>query len=180
MVLSQLDTPVVQFWVEEMDLGNVGLGNPVDIVFDALPDLTYSGQIYKIDPVLVDVGNTPAVQCWATIDTSAHAVRLLGDMNVDVDIVAGQATNALLVPVEALRQFGEGQYAVFVLDANGELEMRPVEVGLQDFVNAVILSGVEEGEAVSLGEPTSSSSSAVDTEMQLPGAGMGLMFGGRP
>lgn len=117
------------------------------------------------------------MQCWATIDTSAHPVMLLGDMNVDVDIVAGQASNVLLVPVQALRSTGD-QYAVFVVLPNGELEMRLVEVGLQDFVNAAILSGLEAGEVVSLGE-SATSSSTVSTDVPLPsGAGLGAIMGG--
>ena len=174
IVLADLDSPVVQFWVEETDLSSVGIGNPVDIIFTALPDLTYPGEIYQIDPVLVSVGSTPAVQCWATIDTSVYPVTLLGDMNVDVDIVAGQASNVLLVPVQALRTMGD-QYAVFVVLPNGELEMRVVEVGLQDFVNAAILSGLEEGEVVSLGESSTASSSTSSSSAE-QGMGMGPSF----
>jgi multidrug efflux pump subunit AcrA (membrane-fusion protein) len=179
IILADLDDPVVQFWVEETDLSNVGIGNPVDIVFSALPDATFPGEITKIDPVLVTVGSTPAVQCWSTIETSANPVTLLGDMNVDVDIVAGQASNVLLVPVQALRKMGE-QYAVFVVQDDGELELRPVEVGLQDFVNAAVLSGLEEGETISLGQSTPASVPSTE-ELQIPpGGAVGMMGGGRP
>ena len=68
-----------------------------------------------------------------------------------------RALNAVLAPVQALRELGEGQYAVFVVAADGELELRPVEVGLQDYVNAEIVSGLQPGEVVSTGETTSSS-----------------------
>jgi multidrug efflux pump subunit AcrA (membrane-fusion protein) len=161
LVLADLETPVVQFWVEESDLTNIAVGNPVNIVFEALPDLTYSGSITSIDPILVTVSNTTAVQAWADLQTSDHAVDLLGDMNAEVEIVAGEALNTLLVPVQALREIGEDQYVVFVVrqggDDDGELEMRPVEVGLMDYVNAEILSGVQQGEVVSVGESTTSS-----------------------
>jgi len=186
VVLADLDTPVIQFWVEESDMNNVAVGSVVEIVFEALQDFTYGGEIYQVDPVLVTVSNTPAVQSWATIDTAMHPVTLLGDMNADVEIVSGQALNAVLVPVQALRQIGEEQYSVFVVQPSGELEMRIVEVGLMDYVSAEIISGVEVGEVVSTGETTTSSSSgdseeAVAPEMA-PGAGMmmGGGMGGRP
>jgi RND family efflux transporter MFP subunit len=180
IVLADLERPVVQFWVEESDLGSVAVGHPVHIVFEALPDLTYDGQITGVDPVLVDVGNTPAVQAWASIDTSAHPVKLLGDMNVEVEVVSGEALNALLVPVQALRELAEDQYAVFVVGNDGELEMRLVEVGLMDYVNAEVLSGLQQGEVVSTGEKTSSPSqpSNNDTQPQGPGGGMMRFFGG--
>ena len=182
IVLADLDSPVVQFWVEESDLNNVAVGHPVRLVFEALPDLTYEGDISRVDPVLVTVGNTPAVQAWASIDTAAHPVKLLGDMNVEVEVVAGEALNAMLVPVQALRELGEDQYAVFVVSAGGELEMRVVEVGLQDYVNAEIRSGLQRGEMVSTGERTSSSSSQPSTNTdQFPhpgGGGPGMFFFG--
>jgi RND family efflux transporter MFP subunit len=180
VVLADLDAPVVQFWVEESDLNSVAIGNPVHVVFEALPDLTYDGEIVRVDPVLVTVDGTPAVQAWARVDTAAHPVALLGDMNAEVEIVAGQATNALLVPVQALREFGVDQYAVFVVGESGDLEMRTVEVGLMDYVNAEIRSGLQRGEVVSTGESTSSSStSSSSTEGSMPPAeGMLRMFGG--
>jgi hypothetical protein len=51
-------------------------------------------------------------------------------------ITAGQTLAALLDANQALREIGPASYAVFVALPNGELEMRPVEVGLQDFVAA--------------------------------------------
>ena len=180
LVLADLDTPVVQFWVEESDMGSVAVGNPVSIIFSALPDMTYTGEIYRVDPVLVTVGNTPAVQAWATIDTTEHPVNLLGDMNVEIEVIAGEARNALLIPVQALRQMGEDQYAVFVVLDDGELEMRFVEVGLMDFVNAEIISGLNRGEIVSLGETTVSSSSQIENAVDetAPPPGIMRIFGG--
>jgi hypothetical protein len=54
------------------------------------------------------------------------------------------------VPVEALRDLGEGEYAVFVV-VDGEPVLRVVEVGLVDITSAEILSGLEAGEVVSTG-----------------------------
>jgi len=194
IVLANLDTPVVQFWVDESDMASVAVGNPVEIVFSALPDLTFAGEVYRVDPVLVTIGNTPAVQAWATLDTADHAVPLLSEMNADVDIVAGEAVNAVLVPVEALRTIGEGQQAVFVVQADGTLEMRLVEVGLSDYVNAEIKSGVAAGEVVSTGQASASAAVAPTTDEAFPAGGMmgfpgegvmvpgggGLQGGGRP
>jgi HlyD family secretion protein len=181
VVLANLSEPVVQFWVEESDLGSVAMGNAVHVVFEALPDLVYEGTITRIDPLLVTLGNTSAVQLWASIDTSAHPVTLLGDMNAEVEVVAGEARNAVLVPVQALRELGEDQYAVFVVQESGELEMRVVEVGLRDYVNAEIRSGLRPGEVVSTGERSSSasSSSQPSTQPNMPPPGdFGMRFFG--
>jgi len=180
IVLADLNTPLIKFWVEESDLNNIAVGNRVKVVFEALPDLSYNGQIVSIDPMLTSVGNTTAVQAWASIDTSAYPVKLLGNMNAEVEIVAGEALNALLVPVQALREIADGQYAVFVVLPNGELELRTVEIGLKDYVNAQVLSGLQRGDVVSLGDGSSSSSTQSTTPtntnrnqnmMEFPGGG---------
>jgi len=156
ITLADLDEPQVLFWVEEADLSSVAPGNRVSIVFEALPDYAFPGEILSIDPVLVEVDGTPAVQSYASVDLSAHPIKLLSGMNAEVEVVAGEARNAVLAPLQALRELAPGQFAVFVVLPNGELELRIVEVGLKDFVNAEILSGLEPGELVSTGAETSS------------------------
>ena len=181
VVLANLREPVIQFWVEESDMSSLAKGSRVNIVLEALPELVYPGVIARIDPLLVTLGNTSAVQAWASIDTAAHPVNLLGNMNAEVEVVAGEANNAILVPVQALRELGEDQYAVFVVQDGGELEMRLVEVGLQDYVNAEIRSGLRPGEVVSTGERSSStpSSSQPSTQPNMPPPGdFGMRFFG--
>jgi HlyD family secretion protein len=150
LTLATLQEPLVRFWVEEADYGNVVVGNPVNIIFEAFPDDTFTGAVIQVDPVLVTVDNTSAVQAWASIDIDQDT--LFSGMTADVEVVAAESRDTLLVPTQALRELPSGQQAVFVIDASGEIEMRPVEVGLTDFANAEILSGLELGEIVSLGE----------------------------
>jgi RND family efflux transporter MFP subunit len=180
ITLADMDPPVVQFWVEEADMTTAQAGNPVSIVFEALPDLTFSGEITRVEPTLVTVDGTTAVQLWASVDTSAYVMTLFAGMNAEVEIVAGEALNALVVPVQALRELGPDQHAVFVVNAAGELEMRPVTVGLQDYVNAEILSGLEQGEIVSTGEAQSATSVEIPNAEMPGGDGMGIFGGGMP
>ena len=180
ITLADLETPLVRFWVEETDLMSVAPGNAVNIVFEALPDYTFPGEIVRVDPALVMVDGTPAIQAWASVDLTAHPVNLLSGMNAEVEIVAGEARNALLVPVQALREIAPDQYAVFVVKPDGELEMRMVEVGLKDFINAEILSGLERGEVVSIGTVESSDTSGAPASgtVQPPPGGLMRFLGG--
>jgi HlyD family secretion protein len=75
---------------------------------------------------------------------------LLVGLSASVEVIGSRAENAVLVPVEALRDLGDGQYAVFVME-NGEPKMRVVEVGIMDYTYAEILSGLEAGETVTTG-----------------------------
>jgi len=176
ITLADLEEPVVQFWVEESDMRGVAVGNRVEIVFEAWPDDTYTGEVVGVDPALVTVDGTLAVQAWASIDLAGRQASLLGGMNAEVEVISAEARDVLLVPVQALRELGESQYAVFVVQADGELVLRSVEVGLQDFANAEIISGLEEGETVSTGVEESTETT-VPTQEEMPMPGM-RMFGG--
>ncbi len=151
ITVADLSNQAVRFWVEETDLMSIAVGNPVQITFDALPNLTFKGNITSIDPALTTVDGALAAQAWASIDVSAHPVQLLSGLTADVEIIAGQAENVMLAPVQALRELAPGSYAVFVVKDDGQLEMRPVKVGLRDYANAEILNGLSKGETVSTG-----------------------------
>ena len=152
LTLADLQEPLLRFWVEETDAGGVAVGKPVSIVFEAYPDDTFDGEIVRMDPMLVTVDGTPAVQVWASVDFSAQDVVILAGMTADVEVVAAEARDAILVPVEALRELSPGQYVVFIVNPNGEPEMQAVEVGLTDPIYAEILDGLDRGETVSVGE----------------------------
>lgn len=150
VVLVDQASAQVEFWLEELDAAQVKVGDGVSIVFDAYPGDTFTGKVTRIEPKLVTVDNSPAAQLWATIDMKEHPDNLLYGMSADVQVTAGEAHNAVLVSVQALRELAPGQFAVFVVQPDGELALRSVQVGLRDFVNAEIVSGLKAGEQVSI------------------------------
>lgn len=178
ITLADLEEPVLQFWVEQSDLSGVEVGNRVEIEFEGLPDRIFEGEVTRIDPALVTVENYLAVQAWARLDLSGGPVDLLGDMNADVEVISAEAHDVVLAPVQALREIAEGQYAIFVVAANGELAMRPVEVGLQDAVNAEIVSGLEADEVVSLGQSATVVGTSDSEDGEIPGPAQMMPGGG--
>ena len=158
LTLANLQEPRLLFWVAEADfsdltdMSGVAAGRRVDITFEALADEPFTGEVIRVDPILGSVGGTPAVQAWASLDLGTSEANLLAGMTAEVEVIAAETMDALLVPVEALRELSPGQYAVFIVKPNQELEMRVVAVGLKDLVNAEILDGLELGEVVSVGE----------------------------
>jgi macrolide-specific efflux system membrane fusion protein len=180
ITLADLEAPLLQFWVEESDMSGVQVGNQVEIVFEALPDDTFTGEVIRVDPALVTVDGTLAVQAWASADLASGSASLLGGMNAEVEVVSAESRDTLLVPIQALRELGPGQYAAFVVQPDGEMVLRPVEVGLQDFVNAEILSGLEVGEVVSLGVEESTEASVPSDEPGMPRFFFGPLEGGGP
>lgn len=151
LILAALDEPLVRFYIDEADLGSVAVDYPVEVTFEAAPDVTFTGTVTRVDPALVTVGNSAVVQAWARLEANPTVVKLLAGMNAEVDVIAGQTKNALLVPVQALRVLTADTYAVFVVQADGSLKLTPVTIGLKDFTSAEILTGLAQGETVSTG-----------------------------
>lgn len=149
VTLSNLDHALIALYLDETDLDNIAVGNEVEVVFDALPDETFAGQVTRVEPALATVEGVPTVQAVAILE-GMSLQDLPAGLNASVDVIGGKAENALLVSVEALRELSPGEYAVFVM-VDGELELRPVEVGLMDFANAQIISGLQLGDEVSTG-----------------------------
>ena len=178
ITLADLEEPLLCFWVEESDMSGVEVGNRVEITFEALPDDTFTGEVIRVDPALVTVDGTLAVQAWASVAIASYPAELLGGMNAEVEVISAESRDTLLVPLQALRELGPDQYAVFVVQPDGEMELRPVEVGLMDFVNAEITSGLELGEIVSTGVEESTETQVPEQEMMPPGGPMIRMFGG--
>ncbi|MFZ5856893.1 MAG: efflux RND transporter periplasmic adaptor subunit [Chloroflexota bacterium] len=141
---------LVRFYLDETDLGKANVSNRVTFTFDAYPDQTIGGEITSVEPALQTIDGTPVVVVWAILTDETEA-RILSGMTVEVEVIAAEARDALLVPVQALRELAPGSYAVFVVQADGTLKMTPVTVGLRDYANAEILSGLKVGDVVSTG-----------------------------
>jgi len=150
LTLSTLDTLYLEFYLEESDLSLLATDLQLVAVFDAYPDYEVQATVVKINPALTTLDGTPVVQAWAQFSPDIE-LGLYAGMSADVELIAAETKDALLVPVQALRELGSGSYAVFVVGDDGELEMRPVEVGLKDFANSEIISGLEKGDVVSTG-----------------------------
>jgi HlyD family secretion protein len=152
ITLADLSQPYLEVLVDETDLNNIGVGYEVQVTFDALPNQSFTGHVISVDPSLIGVGNVTAVRSTVQVDTESFTKpqNLPIGLSATVEIISDQAQNVLLVPVEALRELSEGNYAVFVME-NGTPVLKVVEVGLMDYTYAEIKSGVDEGDIVTTG-----------------------------
>lgn len=148
--VSDLIQPyALEVYLDESDWGNVQVGYEASVVFDILPEQTYSGVVTEINPALISAGSGKYILCTVVLGTSI-ASPLPSGAAASVDVIGGKAENVVLVPVEALREISDGKFAVFVVE-DGEPKLRMVEVGLKDLVSAEITSGLKAGEVVSTG-----------------------------
>jgi RND family efflux transporter MFP subunit len=150
VTISNLDQPYkLEIYLDESDWGNIQAGYPVQVTFDLLPDKVYSGTVLSVDPGLSSSVGSSYVHAYVQLNTAIDSTLPLGT-GASVDVIGGEADNALLIPVEALHEISDGRYAVFILE-NGTPRMRTVEIGLQDLVYVQVTSGLNEGDVVTTG-----------------------------
>jgi len=152
ITIADLSQPMLDVYLDETDLDKIVVGYEADVVFDSLPDSTFSGRVMEINPSLETVSNvnTVAARVQLEADEKNAALSLPVGSNATVDVISGRTQNAVLVPVEALREIAANEYAVFVMQ-NGEPRLRPVKVGLMDYTSAEITDGLQAGDVVTTG-----------------------------
>lgn len=149
VTIADLSHPYLEVFLDESDWANVNAGYPVEVTFDILPDKVFNGEVVQVDPGLYTSGNTSVVRALVRLDSDGPIKLPLGT-SASVDVIGGRAENAVLVPVEALRETSPGQYAVFVVE-DGKPRLRVIEVGIMDLLYAEVKSGLEAGEIVTTG-----------------------------
>ncbi len=151
--IIDLAHPLVNFSADESDLALVDVGKSAEVTFDALPDLVFKGTVISMSPSLNSTQGynvlTGVIQL--TLDDTNKDARLLDGLSASVTIISGKAENAVLVPVEALRDLGDGSYGVMVMGSDGKPRLTVVEVGLMDATYAEIKSGLKQGDVVTTG-----------------------------
>jgi HlyD family secretion protein len=153
ITISDLSEPMVQISVDQADLDKLAIGNRVEVVFDSFPDQTLNGNIIGVDPQLSSANQSLVARGLVQLDEEAAKALQNAPLGLSatVDVTAKEVNNGLLIPIEALRDLGNKDYGVFVLDKDGKLRLKPVEVGVKDTTRIEILSGLNEGEVVSTG-----------------------------
>lgn len=153
ITMADLAHPQVTFSIDETDLNKVALNEQATVVFDALPNETFTGKVIRVNPSLVTSNNVQVVQGTIQLDLSKvkNPPTLLQGLNATVTLIKAQANNVLIVPQQAVRDLGDGTYGVFVVGSNNQPTLKIVQVGLQDAANVEITSGLTAGQTVSTG-----------------------------
>lgn len=150
ITVADLSQPyTIDAYFDAEDWSKVQVGYETEVVFDILPDDTFTGTVTLVYPELDTSSNSSLVHATVKLNESIDS-ELPSGTAASVDVIGGKAEDAVLVPVEALHEIDGGKYTLFVME-NGSPRLRVVEVGLQDITFAEIKSGVKAGEIVTTG-----------------------------
>lgn len=143
-LIGKIDQVKVTVYVDEPDLGRVGLGMPVSITSDSRPGAKWWGKVDKLPTQIVPLQSRTIGEVSTIIENPRH--DLLPGVSVDAHIVSKVLKNALIVPKAALRRLGstDGVYKL-----NGDtISWTIVHAGISDINNVQIFSGLKQGDSV--------------------------------
>jgi RND family efflux transporter MFP subunit len=147
ITISQLNQPyTLDGSLDQTDWVTAKVGNNVNVTFDLLPGKTFPGTVTTVYPELDTSGDAPLVHILVQLAQSISQ-NLPAGTGASLEVVGGEADNAVIVPASAVHKTSNGGYEVVVIQ-NGRRIKKQVEVGLQGTAYVEIKSGLNAGEIV--------------------------------
>ncbi|MEJ6552417.1 efflux RND transporter periplasmic adaptor subunit [Psychrobacter pacificensis] len=163
VTLADLSTVRINAQISEADVINVSAGMPAYFNIIGNPDKQYDATLTAIEPAPEQISSTSSTDAaiyyigYVEVPNPDRLFRI--DMTAQIYIIVNEAKNTLLVPSTVIqerraKEKGKSTTGKFVrvLKDDGTVEERTVEVGIDNRVNAQILSGLKEGEEVIISE----------------------------
>jgi macrolide-specific efflux system membrane fusion protein len=172
--LAQLDVMTIKAQVSEADIINVSAGQEVYFSILGATAKKYRGVLRAIEPgpTLLSgadsslmIGDDEAIYYNALFDVENPDNLLRFGMTAQVSIILANAQDTLLVPSQILitKTRPSVSYQVPVI-VNNRIEYRDVEVGINNKVYAQILSGLNEGDQIMLGQSSTNDAAVLKSD----------------
>ncbi|WP_297109720.1 efflux RND transporter periplasmic adaptor subunit [uncultured Devosia sp.] len=153
--IANLDTMVIKAEISEADVVKVRPGQKVYFTILGEPDERIEATLREIEPAPTSIaedatsaGSAVYYNGLFEVPNPDHRLRI--SMTASVTIILEEARDVLTLPSGLVTRRGPGgDVVVTVYDpATEEMRPTPIEVGLNDNINAEIVSGLTEGEQV--------------------------------
>lgn len=136
--------------VDESDIGQVKIGQDVEIILDAYLDEVFDSTVKKISfSAVTTSGGGTAFPVEMTLPENLEQKFKVG-MNGDVEIIISSAEEILTVPTEAVIE-KNGKKFVKIIEGRDIIEVE-VETGIESETRTQILKGLAEGQTIITGE----------------------------
>ncbi len=126
--------------VDESDIVNVSLNQPVEITLNAYGDKVFKGNITEINP-LTRTTSSGATVIIARVKLNASGVRFISGLNGQAGIITSQAKNVLAIPIDAIVD----EKFVYIKD-DKEFKKVEIEKGLSSDTEVEIKKGLDENQ----------------------------------
>lgn len=141
--------------VDEADIGEVHEGQYVQFTVDAYPEDLFEGSVIQIRLLATTTSNVVTYE--VVIDAPNGNLKLKPGLTAEVNIYTLNKENILTVPLRALRFVPEGYTVpdsgthVFVMNPDGTLSAKTVNIGVSDGIYTEITDGLKQGDQVVTG-----------------------------
>ncbi|MFM5881684.1 efflux RND transporter periplasmic adaptor subunit [Aeromonas sanarellii] len=161
--IARLDTMTVEAKISEADVINTRVGMPVYFTILGNSQRRFEGSLRAIEPApdtinddtTTSSSDSNAIYYHGLFEVPNQDGQLRISMTAQVYLVVARLKEALVIPAIALQ--GD---QVRVVDDGGRISLRRVKVGLNNKVDAQILSGLSTGERVIVSEVSAGQSDA--------------------
>jgi RND family efflux transporter MFP subunit len=143
----------VELKLEEVERGKLKLGQAVRVRIDAVPEKEFEADMDWISPIAQLVFRTwpPEKLFPARATLKKLDPRLRPGMSATAEIIVDKEPNVLLIPVRA--SFQKNGKPMVYIQKGQQFLTRTIEVGRRNDEDLVVLSGLKEGELVTLEKP---------------------------
>ena len=143
--LAQVSKLRLVLAIPESAAAQIRLGDTVKVYVGAL-QRDFQGKVARFSASLDEQTRTMETE----IDFENTNGRLLPGMYAETKLTLNAKKNVLTVPLEAVSRIGNVA-TVLALDANNAIEERHVTLGMEDSTNVEVLTGINEGERIVIG-----------------------------
>ncbi|MGQ7846452.1 efflux RND transporter periplasmic adaptor subunit [Granulosicoccus sp. 3-233] len=176
--IAELDTMLVKAEISEADIVQVQPGQAVTFTILGEHDREFPAEVREVEPAPSEIETSDTISsdeavyynALLEVDNTQHLLRI--GMTTQVSIILDSANNVLRIPAAALQAGPQGRFDVQVFDPATEARtVKAVDVGLNNDIDAVILSGLSEGEQVIIGS-TMARPASDEPRMRMPPMGL--------
>ncbi len=148
MVLTNLQSFSMKVLVDEIDVRQVQVGQPVSLTLDALPDAHITGKVTQISPTASNVNGVIAYEITIVPNPTDAALR--AGMSAAAVITTAQVDHVVLVPNRFIQIDRQTKQAVVYKMVNGAPVLQEVELGLRNETDSQIVAGLSDKDQVGL------------------------------
>ena len=137
----------VRVRVNQADINELKVGQPIRLGLDAYPELTFGGRITQISPLAVTSTLSPKVRYFVMLaEVDGSHEKLMPDLTASLDVELQRVADTLVIPRDAILNDGERMLAR-VRRGSG-VEEREVTVAGVSAHEVAVTGGLTEGDLV--------------------------------
>ncbi len=134
--------------VNEVDVAQLAVGQPVRVTVEALPGTALTGKVQRIAPTSVVQGGAVNYVVRIVLDETQAGLR--AGMSATVEVTVARVTNVVLAPNWAIRRDRQTGQAFLSVQRGDALVEVPIETGLRGEALTEVVSGAQPGEVAAI------------------------------